>query len=317
MNTNNFSISKALSSGWDNLEDNFKVFAGAMAIIAVVGLISIFLNVGSSMFKTFNTDVPIGFNIIMSIITFIVLFGLNIISMMLYYGVKKIAIKVYDGEEIEISDMFLNYQVILRLLLFHLVLAIVGFLAFLIVGAFVALLATVLGMAFESPILIGLLIVVVLLLMIYVFMRLFFITYFIIDNNVKLIQAVKYSLKITDGVVGKLFLLNSILAITNLLGAIFGLILGSIFVTQPFGISTMSGVYNRLARRSDIPTSEITSNEERKKEEEEKIEVSTAENQKLKGGKIREEDEGVISSLNVSSDSDVEEDNDEMNKTEI
>ena len=83
-------------------------------------------------------------------------------------------------------------------------------------------------------------------------MRLFFITYFIVDDNIKLFQAVEYSLKITDGAAGKLFLLNLILVIINLVGLVFGLVLGSIFVTQPFGISTMAGVYNKLAKRSGL-----------------------------------------------------------------
>ena len=255
MTTNSFSIRNALSIGWDNLEDNFKTFAGAMAIISVVGLISFLLNIGSSMLRTVNAQLPLGLNIMLSIITFIALFGLNIISMMLYYGVKKVAIKVYHDQEIKISDIFLNYKIILRLLLFHFILVIGGLLSFLIVGAFVALLASILGMAFKSPILIVVLVVVVLSLIIYILMRLFFITYFIIDKNIKLVQAVNYSLKITDGVVGKLFLLNLILVITNFIGLIFGLVLGSIFVTQPFSISTMGGVYNKLVQQSDISIS--------------------------------------------------------------
>lgn len=262
MATKSFSIRDSLSTGWDNLENNFKIFAGAMAIITGVGLVSFFLNIGSSVLNTFNNQLPLGLNIILSLVTFIALFGLNIISMMLYYGVKKIAIKVYNSHEVEISDIFLNYKIILRLLLFHLILVIGGLLSFLIVGGFVALLATVLGVAFKRPILIALLIIVVLSLLIYIFMRLFFITYFIIDKNIKLVQAVKYSLKITDGVAGKLFLLNLILVIINFIGLIFGLVLGSIFVTQPLGISTMAKVYHELMQQSDISSLKLAANEE-------------------------------------------------------
>ena len=252
MRSKTFSIRDALNSGWNNLEDNFKTFAGAMAIIAVVSVISFILNMGSSFFEAVNNNLPLGFNILIALFSVIILLGLNIISMMLYYGVKKIAIKGHDEQDVKINDMFLNYQIVLKLLLFHLALAIVGTITLLLVGGFVAILATVLGIAFENPWLIGLLIVVVLSLTTYLFMRLFFITYFIVDDNIKLFQAVEYSLKITDGAAGKLFLLNVILVIINLVGLVFGLVLGSIFVTQPFGISTMAGVYNKLAKRSGL-----------------------------------------------------------------
>ena len=252
MRSKTFSIRDALNLGWNNLEDNFKTFAGAMAIIAVVSVISFILNMGSSFFEAVNTNLPLGLNILIALFSFVILLGLNIISMMLYYGVKKIAIKGHDEQDVKINDMFLNYQIVLKLLLFHLALAIVGTIALLLVGGFVAILATVLGIAFENPWLIGLLIVVVLSLITYLFMRLFFITYFIVDDNIKLFQAVEYSLKITDGAAGKLFLLNVILVIINLVGLVFGLVLGSIFVTQPFGISTMAGVYNKLAKRSGL-----------------------------------------------------------------
>lgn len=252
MRSKTFSIRDALNLGWNNLEDNFKTFAGAMAIIAVVSVISFILNMGSSFFEAVNTNLPLGLNILIALFSFVILLGLNIISMMLYYGVKKIAIKGHDEQDVKINDMFLNYQIVLKLLLFHLALAIVGTITLLLVGGFVAILATVLGIAFENPWLIGLLIVVVLSLITYLFMRLFFITYFIVDDNIKLFQAVEYSLKITDGAAGKLFLLNVILVIINLVGLVFGLVLGSIFVTQPFGISTMAGVYNKLAKRSGL-----------------------------------------------------------------
>ncbi|MBM7555492.1 hypothetical protein [Halanaerobacter jeridensis] len=247
METKTFSIREALDTGWNNLEGHFKTFAGAMAIILVVSLISFLLNLGTSLIGTIDTNLAMEVNILISVLSFIILFGLNIISMILYYGVKKIALKAHrNKQEIKVSDIFLDYQIVLKLLLFHFIILIVGLLGLLIIGAFVVLLATILGMAYENVVVVGALIIVVLLLVIYIVMRLFFTTYFIIDNNIKLFKAVECSWKITDGVVGKLFLLNVILMLINVAGMIFGIVLGNVFITQPFGISTMVGVYNEL-----------------------------------------------------------------------
>ena len=252
MRDKSFSIRNVLATGWNDLENNFSTFAGSMAIIMGISILSFLLNVASSFLEPVNFGLPFEFDIILTIISFLILFVLNIISMLLYYGVKKVAIRIVSKKEVKISNIFLDYSIILKLLLYHVLLIIAGGILFLIGGAFLAILAMILGAAFESPILVGSLFLVVGLLLVYLLLRLIFITYFIVDNNLNLKQAIKYSLKITDGVVGKLFLLNVVLIIMDFIGVVFGLILGSIFITKPFSISTMAVVYRNLVKQSGL-----------------------------------------------------------------
>jgi len=176
-----FSKKEAIGAGWELMKKHFGFMILAYGVIMVTVLLQ------SNIEQVIGPGV-ISFNI--AIISYLLLF-------LLIIGLMKILLKLYDGNKTELADLFNNYEQYFNFIICFLLVS------FLTIGIPIIFISGIV-MAFQYQSLFGTLIMTIglvfsAILGIVFGLRYQFATYLVIDKNMKPLEAMKKSGKITYG----------------------------------------------------------------------------------------------------------------------
>lgn len=201
MNTASFSIKEAIGFGWAMTKEKFWFL---MAVLAV----SAFFAIIPDVVDTFTNNRPILF--LAQVASFVLGFVIDA-------GLVYILLRLHDGKEVKVSDVFSQYPITFRY--------------------FVA------SVIYALMILLGLLFLII--PGIYIALRYQFFNYSLIDKQGDIVSSFKRSAEITEGHKWHLFRFVLALIGVNLLGL---LALGvGIFVTIPLSMLAVVYVYRKLS----------------------------------------------------------------------
>lgn len=212
MANNRFSIKRALRFGWETMKKNFWFFVLIFLIIFAINIIGGYLTDylqtrGEVELKVFNATSLWGV-IIPGIVMQIILWVLGII---MGIGLIKISIKLADGQEARMADLFRHYRLFF------------GY----IFGSFLYFLVVLIGLI--------LLIVPGIIWAI----KYQFVLYFIVDKNMGIADSMKSSGQATYGAKGKLFWFGVLISLINLVPTIILMIL--VFFYNFLGFIALAG----------------------------------------------------------------------------
>jgi len=192
----NFSIKEAFKKAWELTKENILVLIGLTSIIAVISWI---LHVWAKGMERSLQEGDISKYALFIFIYIITLF----LSMLAQIGYIKILLKLYDGEEVNPRDIFgyhnLLWNFLLQSILYG-VIVIVGFILLIIPG-------------------------------IIFIIKYGYASYFVIDQNMKPIDAMKASSRITYGNKWKIALFGICILAANILGGLLFVV--CLLVTMP------------------------------------------------------------------------------------
>lgn len=202
----NFSKKEAFAFGWKKTKENLGFFIGVLAVFFLVAFVPDFFA------ETFD-DV---------FITFIVSTLGWVVYLITTMGLVNIALKLHDGKETKIGDLFSSYPLFFKFLggqLLYLLIVFAGLIFFIIPGIIFAI-------------------------------KFWFFDYFIIDKKLGPIEALKRSSQMTDGIKGNLFILHLLMIGINVLGVLaFGV---GVFVAVPVTLMAAVFVYRKLLKQIEI-----------------------------------------------------------------
>lgn len=206
-----FSISEALSYGWEKMKREFSfVFLVTTILWGVIILSDGIFSFTDA--KVADSSIKLAILSILALITLV-------LTILLQAGYFKIFFELYDDEDVKVSDLYTNYKPFWRLLLGSIIQAIiliVGFVFFIVPGIYFAL-------------------------------TFIFSKFLIVDKGLSPIKALRQSALLTKGVKWQLLKLSIILWALNLAGV---LLLVGFFVTLPVTMFTMVYVYRHLALKT-------------------------------------------------------------------
>ena len=195
-----FSIKEALSFGWEAFKSRVSFFIVLLLLLGVLSAIPQFL--------IKHTEI-VGLKITLVIIN-------QLFQYFLTVGLVKIGLKVVDGSDVKIGDLFSGGPVFVTYVL----------------GVFL----------FTLIVLAGFVLLVVPGIILSVMLQYY--SYFIIDKNMGPVESIKASAELTKGVRWKLFGFGLTLLLLNLSGAL--LLVVGMFVTIPVSLVAYAFVYRKL-----------------------------------------------------------------------
>ncbi|MGE5444775.1 MAG: hypothetical protein ACM3SR_09260 [Ignavibacteriales bacterium] len=214
MATQKFSMGEAIEFGWNITKNNLGFF---IVLLIIAGLILIIPGTFSQLTRH---NAP-GLSIILSI-------GSFVLQLIIGMGLIRIALRFYDNEKAEFSDLFcclhLFFKYLLGSILYGLIVS-AGMILLIIPGIIWAI-------------------------------KFYFFGYLIVDKGLGPIEALKRSSAITDGVKWDLLLFGLLIFGINLIGAI-PFFLGW-FVTIPIAMVATAFVYRKLLSEMGVPKTDIT-----------------------------------------------------------
>lgn len=214
MATQKFSMGEAIEFGWNITKNNLSFF---IVLLIIAGLILIIPGTFSQLTRH---NAP-GLSIILSI-------GSFVLQLIIGMGLIRIALRFYDNEKAEFSDLFcclhLFFKYLLGSILYGLIVS-AGMILLIIPGIIWAI-------------------------------KFYFFGYLIVDKGLGPIEALKRSSAITDGVKWDLLLFGLLIFGINLIGAI-PFFLGW-FVTIPIAMVATAFVYRKLLSEMGVPKTDIT-----------------------------------------------------------
>ena len=220
-----FSIKEAFRNAWQFTKENILILIG---LTSILGLVSWTLEIWwRGLDKSFHSG-----QVSLWIIFFCAYLLTSLVSMLTQIGYTKILFKLYDGEEVDPRDIFGFYDRLWNFL-------VLSFLYGIIVLAG-AVLFIVPGIIFA--------------------VKYGYASYFVIDQNMKPVEALKMSAKITCGNKWKIAFLGVLIISTNIMGALlFGI--GFLF-TMP--LTTLASIHIfRILSESTKNQQELPLNEEK------------------------------------------------------
>lgn len=212
-----FSKKEALQFGWQITKQNLGFFIGLLIVAWLIFIVPDAISAISDLLKKENSP----FVSIVTIIAFIVAIIGEILGIIVSLGLIKISLNFCDNLKSKITDIFSQYRLFFRYFF-------ASILYFLIV-VFGILLLIIPG--------------------IYLYIRLQFYDYFIVDKKSGIIESLKRSWAITQGNVWNLFLFDLLLVLINLLGAL--LLIVGLFATVPTSMVARAFVYRKLLTQSE------------------------------------------------------------------
>jgi uncharacterized membrane protein len=203
-----FSKKEAIKFGWEIAKKKIKFFVPLL--ILVFGVSSLF-DYLSDLAK--KESFLISFLLTIIGVAFSIIFSLGLI---------KISLKICDGEEPKISDLFSQYPLFLKYLFASILknlITLFGFILLIIPGIILSI-------------------------------RFGFFDYLIVDRNSRIVESLRKSWEITKGNAWNLFLLYILLGLINLLG-FFALIVG-LFWSIPTTMIAEAFVYRKLSSQLKV-----------------------------------------------------------------
>jgi uncharacterized membrane protein len=203
-----FSKKEAIKFGWEIAKKKIKFFVPLL--ILVFGVSSLF---------DYLSDLAKKESFLISFLLTIIGVALSIIFSL---GLIKISLKICDGEEPKISDLFSQYPLFFRYLFASILknlITLFGFILLIIPGIILSI-------------------------------RFGFFDYLIVDRNSRIVESLRKSWEITKGNAWNLFLLYILLGLINLLG-FFALIVG-LFWSIPTTMIAEAFVYRKLSSQLKV-----------------------------------------------------------------
>ncbi len=191
--------------------------------------------------------------------------------LLLFDGVKKVVLKMHNNSHFELDDLYLESEVYCKLIVFWLVLLLTVVIYLAAMGTGTALLSGLIyyfSANFWLSLFTGCLLGIgFITAAFYLYVRVYFTPYILVNANLELIAAVKYSFLLTKGVGKKLFLLHVswkvinffLFTLWNWLAVetvyIFNSLVG-VFVVPTFFILVFADIYLQLVEESETEFSE-------------------------------------------------------------
>ena len=204
-----FSIKEAIKIGWEKTKANFWK---SVAIVFITISIPLLMEILSKAVEEKGSI--ISFPIYMALIIAVIY-----LSVSLKIGGTKLFLRIYDGENPDIKEMFSTYGVFWNFLgqsVLYAIIVFVGIILLIVPGIIFAIMFS-------------------------------FASFIIVDTNTKIVDSLKESANITKGSRGKLFWFFVIIALINLLGYIA---LGvGILVSVPISTFALIHVYRELTKK--------------------------------------------------------------------
>ena|SRR3989344_4827532 len=204
-----FSIKEAIKIGWEKTKANFWK---SVAIVFITISIPLLMEILSKAVEEKGSI--ISFPIYMALIIAVIY-----LSVSLKIGGTKLFLRIYDGENPDIKEMFSTYGVFWNFLgqsVLYAIIVFVGIILLIVPGIIFAIMFS-------------------------------FASFIIVDTNTKIVDSLKESANITKGSRGKLFWFFVIIALINLLGYIA---LGvGILVSVPVSTFALIHVYRELTKK--------------------------------------------------------------------
>jgi Tfp pilus assembly protein PilP len=240
-----FSIKEALSFGWQTSKGNLLFFL-KLQIIAFLALVALGLLSGALQFAgAFGKG---GVNVAFGIISLLVSILSSAASSLIYIGFTKISLRFCDGENPEVKDLFIHYNLLLKYFGASLLLA--AIMAGAVGLMFVGIASASLGSLRAAPMLIGI------ALAIAVALSFMFFSYAVVDRGAGPLNALRFSYLITKGAKLKLFLFILAAMGINILGSL--LLMVGLLVTIPLTLVAVAHVYRRLVSRAEASSVDLS-----------------------------------------------------------
>lgn len=191
--------------------DKVKAHLGFFVLaFLIIGAVSVLLNFGTNYFKE---EQPL----ISSLIQLVSV----VVNLLLSIGILKVGLDISEGKEPQFSEIFSQTSYLIPYLIASIIVEVVvgiGFLLLIVPGVILML-------------------------------KFMFCGYFIVDKDSGIMESLKHSSTITDGVKWKLLLFVLVLAVINGIGA---LLLGiGLLITAPLGLMATIWVYKQLLSQTE------------------------------------------------------------------
>ncbi len=168
--------------------------------------------------------ITVSFEMLKSFISFLPLFYVleYLFTIFIYIGLLKICLNFYDKKNTELVDLFSQKSVLLSV-----VLASILYVIFIFIG-----------------------LVFLIIPGIYIFLRLWFYDFSIVDKKSGIMESLKESWEITRGNVLNLFFFFFVILVLNVLGIITLLV--GLFITFPISFLAICYVYKELSKKETV-----------------------------------------------------------------
>ncbi len=217
MTTKVFSISEALRFGWNTTKNNLDFF---VKLLIAFGLLFIIPAVIAGAVLPINT--------FLGIILYIADYSLTIL---IFMGLVKIALRFCDNEKGQLKDLFSQYRLFFKYLLASILYSLI-----VVAGVILLIIPGIIwGIKF------------------------WFFDYFVIDKKLGPIEALKQSSAITRGARWQLLGFFIVMGLINLLGALSFLV--GLFITIPVTMLAIAFVYRKLLAQTEIVSTTQTLSE--------------------------------------------------------
>ena len=213
MITNEFSLKEAFKSSWKIYSNNFLLFFFPLFIWG--GLL--FLR-----FKLAQNS---------SLLPLLIVFTLMLVT----FGIVKGTLKLYNEEEVKMSDFLLEGETYFRLVVIALFLT--------LFNKFSSFIFLFNQFSVEISLTLAILLM---LIWVFLFIRLSFMICFVIDQELDLKESFQASLDLTKNYSFDLYVLLGVMSIIGLSGIFPGMFIGMIFISIPLNIGAFVFVYNKL-----------------------------------------------------------------------
>jgi len=234
-----FSKKEIITSAWNILKPNL-----GLMILVIVFIISLNLILGTVQDRLLQDVTPQ--SILFTAAAYLFQMGLNL-------GMLRICLNLIYNKEGDFSQLFSSFHLLIPYLLASLIL-----LALLLLAATpgIMLLLSSISTDFDSlqsteawgGMSIAIPVIIIIIPMVYISLRLQYYDYFLVDEECKIVEAVKKSMAITKGYVMELFLLGAAMSIIVLLSIIP---LGTgLLISIPLATMVNTYVYQKLKREN-------------------------------------------------------------------
>ena len=213
MITNEFSLKEAFKFSWKIYSNNFFLFFFPLLIWG--GLL--FLR-----FKLAQNS---------SLLPLLIVFTLMLVT----FGIVKGTLKLYNEEEVKMSDFLLEGKIYFRLVVIALFLT--------LFNQFSSFIFLFNQFSLEISLTLAILLM---LIWVFLFIRLSFMICFVIDQELDLKESFQASLDLTKNYSFDLYVLLGVMSIIGLSGIFPGMFIGMIFISIPLNIGAFVFVYNKL-----------------------------------------------------------------------
>lgn len=252
------SIRETLRLSYNLFRNNVIFFAKLLSLIVALTIILVILDSGFLWSRGKLAANNLGLLFFMFVVFFL--------RLLLFDGVKQVVLKMHNNRHFELDDLYLEFEVYCKLIVFWLVLLLTLVVYLAAIGTGTALVSGLIyyfSDSFWISLLTGCFLALgFMIAAFYLYIRVYFTPYILVNANLELITAVKYSFLLTKGIEKKLFILHLSWQIIGFLFFtlwnwmaveavyIFNSIVG-VFVVPTFFMIVFADIYLQLVEKSE------------------------------------------------------------------